>query len=140
VKKNEIVNTCYKLPRVRSSFAAVSIQNLVYVCGGTDGKVLNSLEILDLTTNKWSKLASMSNKREEFGFVIGADNKLYAIGGFDGHKCLTECERFDLISGSWENIAPLNIPRRALCTVSMPDGIYAIGGYDGEKYINSVER
>jgi len=82
----------------------------------------------------------MSSKREEFGLVLGPDNKLYAVGGFDGHKCLVECERFDLIKGVWEKIAPLNTPRRALCAVAMPDGIYALGGYNGERYINSVER
>ena len=49
-------------------------------------------------------------------------------------------ERYDPRTGKWEFIASLNIPRRALAVVSLPDGMYAIGGYDGQNYLNSVER
>jgi len=43
----------------------------------------------------------------------------------------------------------MNVPRRALTTVTLPDGIYAIGGFDGNyffnyfvgfNYLNSVEK
>ena len=31
-------------------------------------------------------------------------------------------------------------PRRALSTVSLPDGLYIIGGYDGREYLSLSER
>jgi Kelch motif. len=34
----------------------------------------------------------------------------------------------------------MNVPRRALAAVTLPDGIYAIGGFDGENYLSTVER
>lgn len=43
----------------------------------------------------------------------------------------------------------MNVPRRALTAVTLPDGIYAIGGFDGNSfffyflgfnYLNSVEK
>ena len=45
----------------------------------------------------------------------------------------------------------MNIPRRSLTAVTLPDGIYAIGGYDGNEiiiyfkllgvnYLRSVEK
>jgi influenza virus NS1A-binding protein len=34
----------------------------------------------------------------------------------------------------------LNIPRRALSAVALPDGIYAIGGFDGSNYLSSIEK
>ena len=34
----------------------------------------------------------------------------------------------------------MNVPRRALSSVKLPDGIYAVGGFDGFNYLNSVER
>lgn len=37
-------------------------------------------------------------------------------------------------------VAPLNVSRRALSAVTLPDGIYAIGGFDGENYLSSVEK
>jgi len=82
----------------------------------------------------------MKYKREEHGFTIGPDGKLYAIGGFNGKYCLKTAERFNPNTNTWEEIAPLHIARRSLCAVALPDGIYAMGGYDGEKYLNSVEK
>lgn len=37
-------------------------------------------------------------------------------------------------------IANLNVARRALTAVTLPDGIYAIGGFDGFNYLSSVEK
>lgn len=37
-------------------------------------------------------------------------------------------------------IASLNIPRRALSVVALPDGVYAIGGYNGKDYLGTMER
>mmetsp|Transcript_27053 Transcript_27053/g.26687 ORF Transcript_27053/g.26687 Transcript_27053/m.26687 type:complete len:111 (-) Transcript_27053:3-335(-) len=34
----------------------------------------------------------------------------------------------------------MQIPRRALSAVTLPDGIYAIGGYDGGKYLKTLEK
>ncbi len=82
----------------------------------------------------------MTSKREEHGLTIGPDRKLYAVGGFDGRKCLASAERYDPQTNTWEEIAPLRSPRRSLCAVALADGIYALGGYDGEKYLDSVER
>ena len=82
----------------------------------------------------------MCGKREEHGLTIGPDRKLYAIGGFDGKKCLSSAERYDPQTNTWEEIASLRTPRRSLCAVALPDGVYALGGYNGDKYLESVER
>lgn len=82
----------------------------------------------------------MKYKREEHGFAIGPDSKLYAIGGFDGKKCLNTAERYNIHTGQWEEIKPLHHARRSLSAVSLPDGIYALGGYDGHNYLRSVEK
>ncbi len=73
---------------------------------------------------------------------MGPDNKIYAIGGFGGPKnsCLNAAERYDPVKNEWEKIADLNIPRRALSAVALPDGIYAIGGFDGQNYLSSIEK
>ena len=82
----------------------------------------------------------MKHKREEHGLTFGPDNKLYAIGGFNGKQSLNTAERYDIKTNTWEEIASLNSSRRSLSTVALDDGIYAIGGYDGEKYLNTVEK
>ena len=54
--------------------------------------------------------------------------------------CLSSVERYDPQTCLWETVASLNVPRRALAAVTLPDGIYAIGGFDGENYLSTVER
>lgn len=34
----------------------------------------------------------------------------------------------------------MNTPRKAACSVLMPDGIYVLGGYDGNNYLKSCEK
>ena len=55
-------------------------------------------------------------------------------------SCLNSAERYNFQTKQWELIAPMNVPRRALSTIMLPDGIYAIGGFDGANYLSSVER
>jgi influenza virus NS1A-binding protein len=67
---------------------------------------------------------------------------IYAIGGYGGSQntCLNSVERFNTQKKEWEQIASLNIPRRALTAVALPDGVYAIGGYNGKEYLSSMEK
>lgn len=75
----------------------------------------------------------MIEKRDEHAVTLGLDKKIYAIGGFGGSKniCLRTAERYDPQIDKWESIASLNVPRRALAAITLPDGVYAIGGFDG---------
>lgn len=65
---------------------------------------------------------------------------IFAIGGFGGqyNTCLKSVEVFT--QNRWIGVASLNVARRALSAVALPDGIYAIGGFDGSQYLNSVEK
>lgn len=54
--------------------------------------------------------------------------------------CLKSAERYDPHTDTWEYIANMNLPRRALTVATLPDGIYAIGGFDGFNYLPSVEK
>lgn len=87
--------------------------------------------------------------RDELAVCLGADNKIYACGGFgynskcqtmNDSNCLKTVERYDLMKDQWERIADLNVQRRALSAVAFPDGIYVVGGFDGENYLSSVEK
>ena len=61
--------------------------------------------------------------------------KLYFIS-----SCLNSVERYDPETDEWELVASLNVPRRALSAVTLPDGIYVMGGFDGFNYLSSVEK
>ena len=54
------------LPRPRSGFSALIYEkNKLFVIGGNDGRILNKVEMLDLETSQWKKLARMGTKRDE---------------------------------------------------------------------------
>lgn len=120
--------------------------DIIHVIGGNDGvNILNTVESYDYVLRRVIELPRMKERRDELAVTAGADGKIYAIGGFGGDlsspdTCLRSVERFNPILGSWETIASLNMPRRALSAVALSDGVYAIGGFDGQDYLNSVER
>lgn len=116
------------------------VVEVVYVCGGSDGRTLKTMEALNLTTGLWKRLESMQYKREDHGFTSGPDGKLYAIGGYSGSRCLGKAERYDQRTNAWEEIRPLQHSRRSFGAVSVPDGVYVFGGYDGARCLTSVER
>lgn len=40
------------------------------------------------------------------------DNKLYAIGGYDGNDRLATVEVFDVRQKTWSKVSPMNCKRR----------------------------
>ena len=82
--------------------------------------------------------------REEFGLVLGPDQKVYAIGGYNSEQqhCLTSIERYDIDQDCWEIVTHLNTPMKAVGAAVLPDGIYVIGGYEEAKsnYSRDVQR
>ena len=138
--KDEWLSCPLKLHKGKSSFAAISDGAGVYVCGGSDGSVLSSFHYLDINAKEWKGLPDMITKREELGLAFGPDKKIYAIGGYNGKECLKSGERYNIEAKKWEQIAPMNTPRRSLCAVALPDGIYVMGGYDGAHYLSSCEK
>ncbi|KAL4445683.1 hypothetical protein ABPG74_006234 [Tetrahymena malaccensis] len=132
-----------QLTSPRSGFGVVYKNDMIYVVGGNDGYgILDTMEVYDFVLKQIRPYPKMLEKRDELAVTQGLDGKIYAIGGFGGeyNTCLNSAERYNPIYQRWEKIAPLNIPRRALSAVTLPDGIYAIGGFDGNNYINSVEK
>ena len=56
---------------IRSSHAAVSMNNCIFVIGGNDGSSsLKSVEKYDPKEDSWSRMASMSTRRSNLGGVV----------------------------------------------------------------------
>lgn len=133
----------FDLRKKRSGFGIISLDGNVYVIGGNDGdSILNTVEVLNLTTGEWKNKQSMFEARDELAVSLGPDNKIYAIGGFGGrnNQPLKSAEVYDPKLDQWTQLPSLKTARRALAAASLADGIYAIGGFDGEKYLSSVEK
>ncbi|KAM9839409.1 kelch-like protein 40b [Aulostomus maculatus] len=66
----------------RSLAGATVHKNKIYVAGGvTDSGLTDSLEVYDITTNKWSDFGVFPQERSSMSLVSSAGS-LYAVGGF----------------------------------------------------------
>ncbi|EGR31203.1 kelch-like 12, putative [Ichthyophthirius multifiliis] len=144
LQQNIIQSSNISLTSPKSGFGVLNLgDNKIIVVGGNDGQSIQySTELYDLNNLSVIKLENMNEKRDELAIAQGLDKRIYAIGGFGGKNniCLKTVERYDFQTEKWQTIASLNTPRRALCAVTLPDGIYAIGGFDGTNYLCSVEK
>ena len=56
---------------IRSSHAAVAMDNYIYVIGGNDGSSsLKSVEKFDSNENTWTRMIPMSTRRSNLGGVV----------------------------------------------------------------------
>lgn len=137
--------TVASMPTARDSLAAVGgSDGRIYAIGGFNGNgngntVLNTVEAYTSSSNSWSTVASMPTARYGLAAVAGADDRIYAIGGYNGNTFLHTVEAYTPSSNSWSAVASMPTARFSLAAVAGADGrIYAIGGYNSG-YVNTVE-
>ncbi len=69
--------------------------DVIYVIGGrSKGENLNSLQSYDMTTQKWTNLPPMEEKRAGHAVCIQGDQIIVA-GGHNGSEFPDTCEAFD---------------------------------------------
>ncbi|XP_022161924.1 ring canal kelch homolog isoform X2 [Myzus persicae] len=115
------------------------LDDCIYAVGGEDGDiVLNSVEIFDVSIQKWRMVSSMSTKRFDLGVGV-LNNCLYAVGGSDSKCCLKSVEYYDPTLDTWTSSAEMSIGRQGVGVGVLDGVIYAIGGYNGVKDLKSAE-
>ncbi|XP_050060154.1 ring canal kelch homolog [Aphis gossypii] len=102
-----------------------------------DYRIVNTVEVFSLDTQKWQMVTSMPSKKSDFGVGV-LNNLLYAVGGYSGGY-LKSVDCYDPIKDSWAPIAEMSISRNNV-GVGVLDGImYAIGGSNESEIHKSVE-
>ncbi len=116
------------------------IDGIIYALGGFDGmNRLNTAEKYNPTTNQWSLIADMNERRSDSS-AADLNGKVYVCGGFDGNECLSSAEFYDPDTGHWTLIKPMLLGRSGVGLVNFNRRLYSIGGYDGERRLTSVEK
>lgn len=131
----------YKLQSIRTKPRTCSeAAGLIYAIGGltSSGEALSTVETYDTLTGRWVPGLPMSTLRTRVGVTV-LDNKLYALGGFDGHRRLSTVECYDPQLKAWKAVTPMNTRRSALGAVVLNGKIYVVGGYDGHISLSTVE-
>lgn len=98
---------------------------------------LASVEMYDPKTNTWSARASLPTPRQAMGADLGADGRIYVVGGAPSYahpRPMAVVEIYDPVTDTWETGPSMNYARRGHAVVATPDGkIYAIGGFVGRR-------
>jgi len=112
----------------------------IYMAGGRclfDG-IVDRLDDFDPVALSWSSCPPMPTARA-CGAAAAAGRQLYVFGGIgevDGREHeLSEAERYDPASGSWEALAPLPGPPRSFwggAAVAAAGKVYLLGGASDE--------
>jgi len=134
------------LPERRSSLQSIrtcprkATVGYLFAVGGMDmNKGATSIERYDPRTDNWSQIASMNDRRVQFGVAV-VEGKLYVVGGRDGLKTLNTVECYDPLSRTWTIVPSMTTHRHGLGVGVLGGPLYAVGGHDGWSYLNTVER
>jgi N-acetylneuraminic acid mutarotase len=112
----------------------------VYVITGSteSGRLTARNSAYDPRQDTWNALAPIPTPRSEPGAALGADGKIYVIGGNptlnrNQSSRMNAVEAYDPKTDRWNNCKSLPVPRTALCAVAASDAggrqlLFAIGG------------
>ena len=109
----------------------------LYAIGGRDnnGRILNTGERYDPTTDTWSHIEPMFHARVGFGLVT-INDRIYAIGGSnDMSDPLTSIEEYSIYKNKWRPLPDMNLKRAWSAYAVANKKIYVIaGGIMGKLY------
>lgn len=110
------------------------------VTGGGDKPTREAVAIDSSREFAVNKMSPMLYERSYHSAVVYA-NYLYVIGGEGLLKyALTDCERYDLIKNTWEEIEPLPKACYGLGAQVSNEFVYVLGGYIDSRALNSIQR
>ena len=117
------------------------IAGVIYAVGGQTkaGNSLSTVEVYDPIIGQWQDAEAMSMLRSRVGVAV-LNNKLYAIGGYNGSERLNTVEEFNADTKGWSRVASMNCNRSAVGAVTIGQNVYVCGGFDGHSSLDTVEK
>lgn len=97
-----------------------------------------TFELYDVRTDSWARMKSVVSVVHHGAVVL--DGFVYLVGGYNWGVHLNTVQRFDFVTFTWENVAPMKYPRSSVSVAVLDGCIYAMGGFFGYFYHNTAER
>ena len=118
----------------RSSMEAAVFCYCLIVAGGISSEKtrLQSSELYIPAFKKWQPISCMNIARSAME-LVACNDRLYAVGDFDGQKHLNSTERMVDLNGKWENTKSLNFSRSLFASESYNGKIFVFGGAYNEE-------
>jgi serine/threonine protein kinase/N-acetylneuraminic acid mutarotase len=120
------------LPTPREHLAAVSDGVYVYTVGGRQLSADDNspaFERFNPASGTWDKLADMPTPRGSYGAAF-IDGRIVAVGGEEPTRVLATAEMYDIATGKWRALAPINTPVHGEAVAAVGLTVYVIGGAD----------
>jgi len=126
------------MPTARANLACASIEDKIYVMGGTDivsWAGLKTLEVYDVSTNEWTQLADMPTGRWGLS-AVAYNGKIYVFGGTTGAAITVydSVQVYDPQTNTWTVKSNMPTKRYGLTTCLLDNKIYAIDGWLHSNY------
>jgi N-acetylneuraminic acid mutarotase len=115
-------------PNARMISSVAALNGKIYVMGGQSEEFAfsNALDVYDPETDTWEYNVAPLPTARSWIEAIGANGKVYAVGGWNGSG-LSTVEAYDPLTNTWSTVQ--NMP------ISMWDTAYNIVEKDGKIYI-----
>ncbi|KFZ54480.1 Kelch-like 4 [Antrostomus carolinensis] len=114
---------CASMSKRRGGVGVATHNGFLYAVGGHDAPASNHcsrlsdcVERYDPKTDAWTTVAPLSVPRDAVG-ICPLGDRLYAVGGYDGHTYLDTVESYDAQNNEWTEEVPVNIGRAGACVV-----------------------
>lgn len=137
-------STTTPLPEGRHHAGIASLDGFLYVIGGFTKAFLSiwhatsTVYQYNPTTEEWRELAPMPSARGALGVTV-YQNRIYAMGGYDGKHNSGAVEIFDPKTNTWSSAASMPTPRDHLAVVTAGSRIYTIGGRPDLDYHHNMD-
>ncbi|XP_067281820.1 kelch-like protein 10 [Pseudorasbora parva] len=112
---------------------------LLAIGGWSTGNPSNAIEAYDTRADCWVDVTQEDERPRAYSGTAVLNGFVYIIGGFDGESYFNSVRKFDPISHTWHEVAPM-YERRCYVSVAVLDGlIYAMGGINGRVRLRTTE-
>ncbi|XP_048871163.1 kelch-like protein 10 isoform X1 [Brienomyrus brachyistius] len=114
--------------------------DILFAIGGWSDSPTNRIEAYDTRADRWVEVSPEGLGPRAYHGTACLKGFVYCVGGYDGTSALNTVCKFDPVSRTWHQVAPMH-SRRCYVSVAVLHGyMYAMGGFDGLGRLNTVER
>ncbi|KAF7657541.1 hypothetical protein LDENG_00025230 [Lucifuga dentata] len=106
---------------------------ILLAIGGTEGLEDLScyIEAYDARADCWTGITSGEEPARVYHGVVFLGVSVYCIGGWNDFESLSSVFRFDLVTRTWHEVAPMHRSRGSVSVTLLNGLVYALGGSDG---------
>ncbi|XP_047200629.1 kelch-like protein 10 [Girardinichthys multiradiatus] len=112
---------------------------LLAIGGWSGGDPTNAIEAYDVRFDRWTSITNNLERPCAYHGTAFLNGYIYCIGGFNRVEHFNTVRRFDPVTYTWHEVAPM-YHRRCYVSVTVLNGcIYAMGGYNGHMRLSTAE-